>query len=88
MTQKVLITAAASGIGLEIARAFSAAGAKVFITDINTQALMNLAEVLNGRRPREISRFSVNLIREIQLVLAILLLWPEVGATVTVDVKA
>ena len=27
--------------------------------------LMNLAEVLNGRRPREISRFSVNLIREI-----------------------
>jgi NAD(P)-dependent dehydrogenase (short-subunit alcohol dehydrogenase family) len=39
MTQKVLITAAASGIGLEIARAFSAAGAKVFITDINTQTL-------------------------------------------------
>jgi len=39
MTQKVLITAAASGIGLEIARAFSAAGAKVFITDINMQAL-------------------------------------------------
>src|SRR5262245_23433721 len=27
--------------------------------------LMNLAEVLNGRRPREISRFNVNLIREI-----------------------
>ena len=39
MSQKVLITAAASGIGLEIARAFSVAGAKVFITDINTQAL-------------------------------------------------
>jgi NAD(P)-dependent dehydrogenase (short-subunit alcohol dehydrogenase family) len=39
MTQKVLVTAAASGIGLEIARAFSAAGAKVFITDINTQTL-------------------------------------------------
>jgi NAD(P)-dependent dehydrogenase (short-subunit alcohol dehydrogenase family) len=39
MSQKVLVTAAASGIGLEIARAFSAAGAKVFITDINTQAL-------------------------------------------------
>jgi NAD(P)-dependent dehydrogenase (short-subunit alcohol dehydrogenase family) len=39
MSQKVLITAAASGIGLEIARAFSATGAKVFITDINTQAL-------------------------------------------------
>lgn len=39
MSQKVLVTAAASGIGLEIAPAFSAAGAKVFITDINTQAL-------------------------------------------------
>jgi NAD(P)-dependent dehydrogenase (short-subunit alcohol dehydrogenase family) len=39
MSQRVLITAAASGIGLEIARAFSAAGATVFITDINTQAI-------------------------------------------------
>jgi len=39
MGQKVLITAAASGIGLEIARAFSSAGAKVFITDINQQAV-------------------------------------------------
>ncbi len=39
MGQKVLITAAASGIGLEIARAFSVAGATVFITDINTQAI-------------------------------------------------
>jgi NAD(P)-dependent dehydrogenase (short-subunit alcohol dehydrogenase family) len=39
MSQRVLITAAASGIGLEIARAFSAAGAKVFITDIDAQAL-------------------------------------------------
>jgi short-subunit dehydrogenase involved in D-alanine esterification of teichoic acids len=38
MGQKVLVTAAASGIGLEIARAFSAASATVFITDINTQA--------------------------------------------------
>ena len=39
MAQRVLITAAASGIGLEIARAFSAAGAAVFITDINEQAI-------------------------------------------------
>ena len=39
MGQKVLITAAASGIGLEIARAFVAAGATVFITDINAQAI-------------------------------------------------
>jgi len=39
MSQRVLITAAASGIGLEIARAFSAAGAKVFITDIDAQAM-------------------------------------------------
>ena len=39
MAQKVLITAAASGIGREIARAFSSIGATVFITDINVQAL-------------------------------------------------
>ena len=39
MPQRVLITAAASGIGLAIARAFSAIEAKVFITDINAQAL-------------------------------------------------
>src|SRR3974377_922144 len=39
MNQRVLVTAAASGIGLEIARAFAAAGAKGLITDINTQAL-------------------------------------------------
>ena len=39
MSQKVLITAAAGGIGLEVARAFLATGAKVFITDIDTNAL-------------------------------------------------
>lgn len=39
MTQRVLVTAAASDIRLEIARAFSVAGAKAFITDINTPAL-------------------------------------------------
>lgn len=39
MSQRVLVTGAASGIGLEIARAFSTAGARVFITDINEQAL-------------------------------------------------
>lgn len=36
---RVLVTGAASGIGVEIARAFSTAGAQVFITDINEQAL-------------------------------------------------
>jgi NAD(P)-dependent dehydrogenase (short-subunit alcohol dehydrogenase family) len=39
MAQKILITAAASGIGLEIARAFAKAGATVFITDINQQRI-------------------------------------------------
>ena len=39
MSQRVLVTGAASGIGLEIARAFSVAGSTVFITDINEQAL-------------------------------------------------
>jgi NAD(P)-dependent dehydrogenase (short-subunit alcohol dehydrogenase family) len=39
MSQRVLVTGAASGVGLEIAHAFSTAGARVFITDINEQAL-------------------------------------------------
>jgi NAD(P)-dependent dehydrogenase (short-subunit alcohol dehydrogenase family) len=37
--QKVLVTAGASGIGLAIARAFIAVGAKVFICDIDGDAL-------------------------------------------------
>ena len=48
MGQKVLITAAASGIGLEIARAFSAAGATVFVTDINEQAIDAAKEEIPG----------------------------------------
>jgi NAD(P)-dependent dehydrogenase (short-subunit alcohol dehydrogenase family) len=37
--RKVLVTAAASGIGLQIARGFADAGARVFICDANAQAL-------------------------------------------------
>lgn len=40
--RKVLITAGASGIGREIARAFSAAGAKVAVVDIDSAALTKL----------------------------------------------
>jgi NAD(P)-dependent dehydrogenase (short-subunit alcohol dehydrogenase family) len=39
MAQKVLITGAAAGIGLEIARAFAEAGSTVFITDIHQQTI-------------------------------------------------
>jgi NAD(P)-dependent dehydrogenase (short-subunit alcohol dehydrogenase family) len=52
MSQRVLITGAASGIGLEIARAFSAAGATVFITDINAQALTASQQEVPGRLTR------------------------------------
>lgn len=39
MTQRVLITAGAGGIGLAIAKAFAADGARVHIADINAEAV-------------------------------------------------
>ncbi len=42
--QKVLITAGASGIGREFARAFTAGGATVFVCDIDDRALADAAK--------------------------------------------
>jgi len=42
VTQRVLITAGAAGIGREFARAFAANGAKVFVCDINDKALADI----------------------------------------------
>jgi NAD(P)-dependent dehydrogenase (short-subunit alcohol dehydrogenase family) len=48
MNQRVLITAGAAGIGREIARAFAAAGAKVFVCDIDAEGLERLAQEIPG----------------------------------------
>ncbi len=48
MTQRVLITAGASGIGKEVARAFVANGATVCVCDINAQALATAANDIPG----------------------------------------
>jgi NAD(P)-dependent dehydrogenase (short-subunit alcohol dehydrogenase family) len=48
MSLKVLITAAASGIGLEMARAFDSSGAQVYICDIDAEALQRAAAELPG----------------------------------------
>lgn len=40
---RVLVTAGAGGIGLEVARAFLREGAKVFVSDVDTEALAALA---------------------------------------------
>jgi NAD(P)-dependent dehydrogenase (short-subunit alcohol dehydrogenase family) len=48
MNQRVLITAGASGIGREIARGSAAQGAKVFVCDIDPQALEALAQEIPG----------------------------------------
>ena len=48
MTQRVLVTAGASGIGREIVRAFGANGAKVFVCDIDSKALKALAMEVDG----------------------------------------
>jgi len=46
--QRVLITAGGSGIGFEIASAFAATGAKIFICDIDTQALAAATRAIPG----------------------------------------
>ena len=46
--QKVLITAGASGIGREFARAFTATGAKVFVCDIDDKALAEIGKEIPG----------------------------------------
>jgi NAD(P)-dependent dehydrogenase (short-subunit alcohol dehydrogenase family) len=42
MTQRVLITAGAGGIGLAIARAFAADGARVHIADVIAEAVQDI----------------------------------------------
>ena len=42
MNQRVLVTAGASGIGLDISRAFAAQGAKIFVCDIDAKGLQDL----------------------------------------------
>jgi len=50
VSQRVLVTAAASGIGREIARAFYQGGAAVFVCDVDTSALSELERELPGVR--------------------------------------
>ena len=52
MAQRVLITAGASGIGREIAHAFAAASATVFVCDIDADALAAFAKELPGALTR------------------------------------
>src|SRR5689334_23122622 len=47
-TQRVLVTAGASGIGHAITEAFVSAGAKVFVCDIDEAALQRLQEQMPG----------------------------------------
>jgi NAD(P)-dependent dehydrogenase (short-subunit alcohol dehydrogenase family) len=48
MSQRVLVTAGATGIGREFVRAFAANGAKVFVSDIDSKALDALAWEIKG----------------------------------------
>ena len=53
MTQRVLVTAGASGIGREIVRAFAAQGAKVFVCDIDGPGLDSLAKEIPGLKSKD-----------------------------------
>ena len=48
MSQRVLITAGAGGIGREFARAFAATGARVFVCDIDDNALAAISREIPG----------------------------------------
>ena len=48
MTQRVLITAGADGIGLEIAKSFLKNNARVWVTDINQDAIIVLPDGILG----------------------------------------
>src|SRR5262249_3755866 len=48
MSQRVLITAGAAGIGREFAGAFMASGAKVFVWDIDDKALAAIGKEIPG----------------------------------------
>jgi short-subunit dehydrogenase involved in D-alanine esterification of teichoic acids len=48
MNQKVVVTAGAAGIGLEIVKAFAATGAKIFVCDFNEAALKELEQNVPG----------------------------------------
>ena len=45
MSQRVMITAGASGIGLAIAKAFAGSGAKVHLCDVDQRALTDAATI-------------------------------------------
>jgi NAD(P)-dependent dehydrogenase (short-subunit alcohol dehydrogenase family) len=49
-TQRVLVTAGASGIGREITRSFAAAGAQVFVVDVDANSLAALERDTPGVR--------------------------------------
>src|SRR5690606_29074754 len=46
MVQRILVTAGAGGIGLTIAKAFIAGGARVHIVDVNAEAVQEITKQL------------------------------------------
>lgn len=48
MARRILVTAGASGIGLEFVRAFAARRDTIFVCDINAQALDDLTKEIPG----------------------------------------
>jgi 3-hydroxybutyrate dehydrogenase len=87
LTDKIcIVTGAASGIGLGIARRFAEAGAKVAIADLNLEAAEAAAAVLNTERPRSALAVAMDVTSEEQVeagVAAVVARWGRVDVLVS-----
>lgn len=87
LTDKVcIVTGAASGIGLGIARRFARAGARVAVADLNLAAAQQAADAINAEGPGEALAIAMDVTSEDQVnagVAAVVARWGRVDVLVS-----